>query len=85
MRKKFSILKTIDLDKLCCEIDNYIIQTGKTDPYIFMSTATSEATNKEVESTYAIPNYLPKGYVAKFEGYNVFFNDELAFGEVEIR
>lgn len=85
MRTKFSIIKTIDIDKLGFEIDKYIITTGKTDPYIFINTDTADAINREFDLPHMSTKKRIPGYVSTYEGYKIFFNDELEFGEVEIR
>lgn len=42
MNKKFSIVQSLDIDKLDNEIQNYIHISGRKDPYIFMSDVTAE-------------------------------------------
>lgn len=93
MNKKFSIVKTIDLDKLSNEINKYIKETGETNPYIFMHDDTADA----IESAITVPylHYIERDYVgrkiardnaiAEFCGYKIFHNNSLKFGEIEIR
>lgn len=85
MSKTFSIVKTIDLDMLISELDSYIYKTGETNPYIFMHRDTADAITCEV-----VPNILPStnlssGVKGRFCGCKVFIDNELRFGEVEIR
>lgn len=88
MSEKFSIVKTIDLNKLEDEIDKYIMQTGETRLHIFMHIDTMNAINK------ALPAILIKsihivqgteGAICYWEGQPIFIDNELEFGEVEIR
>ena len=88
MSERFSIVKTINIDKIFEEIDNYIMITGETNPYIFMNEDTSKAIDDEVGvvkwiDPSAKSNY--KGIEATFTGYKIFINNDLEFGIVEIR
>lgn len=90
--RKFSIVKTIDIDRIFNEIDNYINQNSYGYlPYLFMSRETADAIEHEVEKcspTYdaSLPNNRSKdGIYGKFTGYKIFINNDLKFGEVEIR
>ena len=88
MGERFSIVKTINIDKIFEEIDNYIMITGETNPYIFMNEDTSKAIDDEVGivkwiDPSAKSNY--KGIEATFTGYKIFINNDLKFGIVEIR
>ena len=88
MSERFSIVKTINIDKIFEEIDNYIMTTGETNPYIFMNEDTSKAIDNEVGivkwiDPSAKSNY--KGIEATFTGYKIFINNDLKFGIVEIR
>lgn len=85
MSKTFSIVKTIDVDKLHSEIGRYL-SSNENKPYIFMNfdtieTIAHETILKIVPSTRAKYN----GYVALVEGNKVFVDNDLSFGEVEIR
>lgn len=88
MNKKFSIINTIDLDKLNDEIHKYIMQTGETNPYIFMSKDTSDAID-EAFPTLCLLEPCHKvncqGKIGYWEGYRIFIDDNLKFGIVEIR
>lgn len=84
MRKKFSIVE-IDINKIFKEIDDYECRTGDTDPYIFMNGATAiELESLAHFDPVEIP-YSRSGTVAEFDGYKIFRNDDLGFGEIEIR
>ena len=96
MSRKFSIITTIDFDKLDNEIREYVQRNGNLDPYIFMS----EDTANTIESEYEIEcglnvkdinsNVKPKGDIkngvkATYCGYKVFIDNDLRYGIVEIR
>ena len=84
MSKTFSIVKTIDIDKIFDEIVNYALNTDEEHPYVFMNKDTVAAIAREIE----IPNVNDiklNGIVARFKGYKVYLNNDLTFGEVEIR
>lgn len=86
MSKKFSIAKAVELNKLRNEILDYEAKTGERNPYIFA--------NKEIISAMAEScnvdwfrmdiSKIP-GRVAMFEYSKVFCDEDLAFGEVELR
>ena len=85
MNKKFSIVKAIDINKLRHEIDDYINYTGEEHPYIFMSTPTLKAIEKEYIPSYVFSGKPLCGHAGEIKGYKIFTNDDLTFGEVEIR
>lgn len=88
MNKKFSIVKTIDLNKLEDEIDKYIMQTGETRLHIFMHIDTMNAINKAFPTILIEPIHIvqgAKGAISYWEGQPVFIDNNLEFGEVEIR
>lgn len=89
MSKKFSILKTIDIDKLYKDVNEYIYETGEKNPYIFMCKDTIEAISQEVMEPYMRRNnktyFDNNGVVAEYCGYKIFSNNELKFGEIELR
>ena len=93
MIENFSIIKTLDLDKLDNMIDKYICMTNRRDPYIFMSDDTCNAIADAVSpfksnmfSTKENLNTKCKnGVNALYTGYKVFINNDLKFGMVEIR
>lgn len=86
MSKKFSIVRTIDFEKLDYEIGLYQAINEETNPYLFMNKDTVYA----IISSYKIFNTCLyenrsddcKGY---YRGHKVFIDNDLEFGEVEIR
>ena len=91
MSKKFSIMTTINFDKLDREINEYVKCNGNFDPYIFMSEDTIKAIEDEFPTTEYTECLDPslkskyKGVEATYTGYKVFVNNDLKFGIVEIR
>lgn len=87
MSKKFSIVQSINLNKIHNEIDDYILQTNCFNPYIFMSDKTKDAILQEFEEKYNTvrPISEDRGKVGKYTGYKVFIDNDLEFGMVEIR
>lgn len=92
MSGKFSIMTTINFDKLDKEIEEYIRRTGNHEPYIFMNEDTINAIANEFETEFGIPvtdTYsnvrLKDGVKATYTGHKVFANNDLKFGVVEIR
>ena len=93
MSKKFSILKSIDTDKLDKQIDNYECETGEV-PYLFMTRATGDAMLKELcdipilrptEIDEMLKMMTPGVKIGSYKGCKIYENEDLAFGEVEIR
>lgn len=87
MGKKFSITKTIDLNKLNNEIDEYIMRTGKTNFNLFMHIDTVNAIDKTFSTKFVDPIHVVqgvKGAMAYWEGHPIFIDNKLEFGEVEI-
>lgn len=80
----FSIMTTISFDKLDKEIEQYIRQTGRHDPYIFMNEDTANAIADEFQNDFSNVR-LKDGKQAIYTGYKVFINNDLKFGVVEIR
>ncbi len=85
MNKKFSITKTIDLNKLNNEIDEYIMKTGETALSISMNIDTMHA----IDSAYPVtvvkkPMTNNDGKIGYWEGHKLFIDNDLEFGEVEI-
>lgn len=87
MNKKFSITKTIDLNKLSNEINEYIMQTGETNPHIFMHIDTMQAIDKAFPTNFTEPIRISdcQGTIGYWEEYQMFTDNNLEFGEVEIR
>ncbi len=93
--KKFSILKSLDTTKLDKKIIDYERETGEVQ-YLFMTNSTGNAMLKEVCTNcgsiiYASDNIEmlrimhPGAAIGSYKGYKVYENNDLAFGEVEIR
>ena len=96
MSRKFSIISTINFDKLDNEIEEYVQRNGNFDPYIFMSEDTANAIESEYEVEFGFStkemnaNVKPKGDTkngikATYCGHKVFINNDLRYGIVEIR
>ena len=87
MSKKFSIVQSVDLNKLRNEINEYKSQTNCSEPYLFMSEETIAAVLKEHPDTcpYASKVFVNRGVIGMYTGYKVFVDDDLTFGMVEIR
>ena len=86
MSKKFSIVRTIDFEKLDYEIGLYKATTDEMDPYIFMNKdavyAIIGAYKMFSSCLYENLSDDCKGY---YRGCKVFVDNDLEFGEVEIR
>lgn len=79
---KFSILKTIlDSEKIMTEIQLYE-NSQKRSPYIFVN-------SKMIDSfSVTLPIDSPEleaAYLGEYKGYKVFRNDDLKYGEMELR
>lgn len=91
MSKKFSIAKTVNLRKLHENIQQYICETGENDPYIFANEETIREMSKDylervdVLCEQILRSKYPNGIIGKYEGYKIFQDNDLKFGEVEIR
>lgn len=84
---KFSIINTIDLDTLDREIDKYVMQTGETSPSVFMHIDTVNAINKVFPVSRECLQIVrcSQDAIGYWEGYEIFIDNSLEFGEVEIR
>ena len=94
MSKKFSIIKEIDLSKLNKEIDTFINETRETNPYLFMNNDTFDAIYKSSSSIFKAPNIIEdcvnqirnsNKVIGVYQGFVIYRNDILSYGEVEIR
>ena len=90
MSKKFSIVKEIDLNKLSRQIDDYRHETGEINPYIFANEETIRTMVKACSDCFDAADIfatltLRGNRVGIFEGYKLYPNEDLEFGEVEIR
>ena len=91
--KRFSIIKSVDTNELDRQIEEYECTTGKV-PYLFMANSTGNAIFKEIcdiptMSPIDIEEMLrlmtPGAKVETYKGINIYENNDLEFGEVEIR
>lgn len=57
----------------------------KYNPYIFMNKATADRIGRTVPEKVYVNSNSNQGYFYKYEGYRVFLNDDLDYGEIEIR
>ena len=90
MSKKFSIIQSLDIDKLDYEIQNYINISNNRNPYIFMSDATADkiAQHYDPVDIYSNVRLGVKDrceHMAVYTGYKVFTDNSLKFGDIEIR
>lgn len=94
MSKKFSILRSVDINKLDKQIDSYRCETGEQNPYLFMSNSTGDAIMEELLGNIPIcPTGIeemlklmaPGVKVGTYKGVSIYENNDLEFGEVEIR
>ena len=91
MSKKFSIVKEIDLNKLSRKIDEYRHETGENNPYIFANDETIRAMVNDCSDCFVAADVFAtlissgKGRVGTYEGYKLFPNEDLKYGEVELR
>lgn len=87
---RFSIVRTLDLEKINKNIKIYECNTGNV-PYLFMSQETGNAVYKQVtdmlESLTRDEVILDSfdNRLGSYKGYRVFQNNDLDFGEIEIR
>lgn len=94
MSRKFSIVTTIDLNKIDKEIKEYKMLHQWDDPYLFMSDDTAKrieievGTDNIVIDNDTLANKIKNtkdGVYAEYTGCKVFINNNLKFGIVEIR
>lgn len=83
MSNKFSIMGTINFEKLDKEIEKYINLTTNFNPYIFMSEDTAKEIVKEAGGNLALIDTSKSN--TTYRGYRVFINNNLKLGIVEIR
>lgn len=86
MNKTFSIA-SVDLFKICNEIEFCKREYDGYEPYIFMSENTLsaiESATDDVDFLDPAP-IISKGINATYSGYKMFINNDLQFGIVEIR
>lgn len=86
MSKKISIAKAVDVDRLRENISLYRHETGVVSPYIFANDETIYEIGKNCNCLKkCCLSYSINKYVGYFEGYKLFLDNTLSFGEVEIR
>ena len=90
MSKKISIVRTIDFEKLDDEIDAYMTMTGETNLYLFMNKDTVDAIMSAYKVRYiasyeSISETRYSDYKCHYRGLKVFLDNDLKFGEVEVR
>lgn len=89
MSKKFSIIKHLDENRLTKEIVRYINENEEK-PYIFMSKETIDdleynAPLGSYENFELCENKIKCGAIATYRGYYIYENNDLKYGEVELR
>ena len=92
--KRFSIIKSVDINKLDRQIEEYECTTGEV-PYLFMANATGDAIMKELcNDSVMYPADIEKvrallscdcAMLGTYKGTKIYQNEDLPFGEVEIR
>ena len=87
MSEKFSIVNTLDLRKLQNEIGLFIARNREENPYIFMSKETINAIYEPERFDHIAKECKEKNADRKYFafGYRTFENNDLKFGEIEIR
>lgn len=89
MSKKFSIVKSLDESRLTKEIVIYVNENEE-NPYIFMSRETIDnleynAPLGSYEKFESCENKTKCGAIATYRGYYIYENNDLKYGEVELR
>ena len=87
----FSIVDKINVNKLNTKVEEFIYRKGHR-PYIFANKETLEALVKPIEqeikfvsaATGAVSSFKTC-LVGKYQGYKMFEDDTLKFGEIELR
>lgn len=90
MNRKFSIIATLDLDKIDDEIEKYVNQVGGSfnpffEPYIFMNADTARAIASQVGADIKTSKAIKSNAGSTYKGYKVFIDDDLRFGTIELR
>lgn len=87
MNKKFNIVEKINLEKLDYELKDYIVHR-KESPYIFMNKNTLKAIGDTISvrvGQFIHDEKYKDAELCMYLGYRVYINNDLDFGEVEIR
>lgn len=90
MSNKFSIVRNLDESRLTKEIVRYVNE-NEDDPYIFMNKETisdleycaSQLGSYEKFDSYE--NKMKSGVIAMYRGFKIYENNDLKYGEVELR
>ena len=90
MAEKFSIMTNIDTEKLKIKIAKYLIQNKINDIYLFASRQTIKQLVKQCQfdispNANILSNIPSNEMVCKYNGYKMFTDDTLDFGEIELR
>lgn len=89
MSKKFSIIESLNEVKLRNGIIQHVNE-NKEDPYIFMNKKTIDdleciAPLGSYEKFNPCENKMRSGVIAMYRGFKVYENNDLKYGEVELR
>lgn len=89
MSKKFSIIKHLDISTLDNEIVRYQDE-NKENPYIFINKETIDdleciAPLGSYEKFISCKNEMKCGVMAMYRGFKIYENNDLKYGEVELR
>ena len=87
----FSIVDKINVDKLNTKIAEFVYREGY-EPYIFANKETVDALVKPIEqelkfisASTGVVSSFKTCLVCKYQGYKMFEDDTLKFGEIELR
>ena len=91
MTEKFSIVKQLDTEKLNEKIAEFFSVNGYI-PDIFVNYATLESLIKPYEQKMKYVEFIDggvikkaEGLICKYQGYKMFEDNDLEFGEIELR
>ena len=92
--EKFSIVDKINVDKLNTKIAEFVYREGH-EPYIFANKEILDALVKPIEQelkfisastcVVSVVSSFKTCLVGKYQGYKMFEDDTLKFGEIELR
>ena len=89
--EKFSLVEKINVDKLNTKVAEFLYKEGH-EPYIFANKETLDALVKPIEqelkfvsTATGIVSSFKGCLVGKYRGNNMFEDDTLKFGEIELR
>ena len=91
MTEKFSIVKQFDTEKLNEKTAYFVYENGH-DPYIFANNTTLEVLMKPYKQEMKYVEFVDggvikkaEGLIGKYQGYKMFEDNTLDFGEIELR